>query len=60
MTPLDWAGYGAGTYLIVRFLAVLVKRGRGPEGWNIRVYPFTMALWAIIGAFVPAMLQVTI
>ena len=48
MTPLAAAGYGAGAYLIVRFIAMLVKRGRGPEGRRIRVYPLTLFLWAFI------------
>ena len=50
MTPFAAACYGAGAYLLVRGLATLVKRGRGPEGWSIRVYPFTMLLWAGVGA----------
>jgi hypothetical protein len=57
MTLLTAAGYGAGTYLIVRGLAMLVKRGKGPEGWDIRVYPFTMALWAVAGAAVAYLMQ---
>ncbi len=50
MTTLDAAGYGAAAYLITRGISTLVKWGRGPEGWNIRVYPVTMALWACLGA----------
>ncbi len=46
---LDAAGYGAAAYLIVRGISTLVKWGKGPEGWNIRVYPVTMLLWAGIG-----------
>lgn len=50
MTPFDGACYGMVVYLVIRGISTLAKQGEGPEGWSIRVYPFTMLLWAGAGA----------
>ncbi len=57
MTPFEGACYGAGLYLFVRGAATLLKRGQGPEGWKIRVYPLTLLIWASLGALVPITME---